>query len=176
MFAQGNITTGAPLKASSRRNAGTNVEVVVEAGGDVTLDRAKLRSQLYGGRFQVTAAGNITLLGNVEARGRTRSDMVGSGAGGQASLSPGASGIVTIRKKLDVSCVGGCPTEGSIDVATGCYTDVTGAKVRARPNGSIDLGCSCIHPTGSNVCDGGCVGLDAAEFDPAIPTQLPPCS
>jgi hypothetical protein len=84
---------------------------------------------------------------------------------------------VTVQKQtVNASCGPGCDTPGNISVMPGCYTDVTGSRFAARTDGPISLGCSCIHPTGGNVCDGGCVGLDSASFDPPISTQLPPCS
>jgi hypothetical protein len=177
MYAFGDVAVGKRLGLSRDRFGGFPLEVRVEAGGDVSLPKMTFRSAVVGGRLFVEAGGDITLVGNVSAKGYKGSETVGEGGGGHVELHPGPTGIVTMQgQTVNTSCGPGCEVPGSIEVTTSCYTDVTDAQLSARIDGTIDLGCSCIHPASSPVCDGGCVGLATATFDPPIPTALPPCS
>jgi hypothetical protein len=176
--ATGDLTTGNQVAAVGGRQTGFTPAIFVNAGGNVTLHSAKLTHQGGDeeGHVEVEAGGNITLLRHILARGRTIPGPYGQAYGGIVKLTPGAAGVVVIPSKIDASCTGGCVSDGSIQIATGCYTDLTGARLRATPAGSISIGCTCSHPVGSTACDGGCLGLEQASFDPPVNTNLPPCS
>ena len=169
MEAVGDVTVGGTLVLSSGSASEFPVDVYVQSGGSVTLGKVQLLGLLANHSLEVHAAADITLAGNVSAKAFKPND------GNGLLLDPGPTGIVRIAKSVNVSCAPACDVDKMITVSPGCYTDVTGADLAARPDGTISLGCSCIHPTGSNVCDGGCVGLDSATFDPPITTSLPPC-
>jgi hypothetical protein len=172
MEALGDVTVGGSLVLSGGSASDFPVEVYVQSGGSVTLGKVQLLGLRADHSLAVYAGADITLGGNVLAKAFKHGDSNEN----SVLLDPGPTGIVRIARSVNVSCGPACDADKLITVSPGCYTDVTGADLAARSDGTISLGCSCIHPTGSNVCDGGCVGLDAATFDPPITTSLPPCS
>jgi hypothetical protein len=169
----GAISATGPMEVTAGKAAGGIQAMNFEAGTDVTLKDVKITTQNGGGGLTATAGGDVSLLGNVKATGKsTHVPYYGEGSGGRVDLQPGLTGKVLIKKKVDVSCSGIDCTGGSIDIAPGCYANLTGAKLFAKPDGAVD-GCTCIHPSASTTCDGGCI-LDRARIIPPLPA-LPPC-
>jgi hypothetical protein len=163
----GDVSVEAPIWLTSGAQVGDALNLDIEAGGNVTLDRVTMNSFQDGGSLTVDANGDITMLGTVSVRGNAPN------AGGGVMLFFG--GILRVAGKIDVSCQGDRNQcfGGDITIFPGCYSDLTGAKFVATPAGFIE-GCSCIHGPG-DVCDGGCAGLDQARINPSL-GPLPMCS
>jgi hypothetical protein len=172
--ANGNLTTAGPLLASSGKFGLSDSSVFLRAAADVAiLEPARLLSGSSGSEFVADAGGSITILGDIIAKTISRTEYRSPGS--TIMLTPGGTGKVVVPGTLKVSCSGDCLDRGLITIRNACYVDLTGAKLSARPTGEIAVRCECVHAAGGSTCDQGCVGLDAARFNPPRPFSLPPC-
>lgn len=177
MEADGDIAVRGPVRITGGPGSGGH-GVDISAGGSVIVDRITLTHPNSGGGVFVDAFGD-TVVGDVRARGRAASGRGERfGEGGEVALFAGPSGTLRVMGLVDASCAGGIHCfPGFIGLGAGCYTDLTGATLRAGPDSFgfplIRLECPCVHM--GETCDGGCAGLDQATLDPPLATELQPC-
>jgi hypothetical protein len=82
----------------------------------VTLHSTKLTHQGGDeeGHVEIEAGGNIGLVRDILARGRTTPGPYGQAYGGDVRSTPGATGVVVIPSRIDASCTGGCGSDGPV--------------------------------------------------------------